>query len=983
MIYPRTVEVTSQPAVALKNVASVGYKIGQKVTLDGTPQPGFRFVRWEAGGKEISKESQYAFVLKGDSPLQYKAVFEEAYTFSGGEGTILNPYKIGSLEQLAQLSYVKSLWDKHFVLTADIDAAPAKSWHWGKGFLPIGSGDVFRGSLNGNGHLIKNLYINRPKERDVGLFGHVRTGSGKYIPYSEFISVQKLGIINASITGYNSVGTISGSFYAKGRDLFAQGTVKTEGPASYGDYIGGIVGNTYYNQHVKLVNVFSLVKIIERDKTRVFSYIGNGMVNSYWDKEVTGANTAKGVSNEYGLLTREFADVSNFKGWDFDKVWEIQILPEVDKYPRPYFKQQKYDAMISVNLVPTSSHKVKSISGEKGYNVGEQVKLSVIPKAGYQLSAWVAGKDTVSTEKEYSFVLKKDSPEIYTVRFEENPQFAGGDGSLMDPYQIATLSQLEQLSWCPSLWDKHFILIADIDASATKTWDSGKGFYPIVRDFYDPNRQPKNFEGSFNGNGKTMSGLVINRPHGKYIGLFGRLVSESRKREIFVKNLLMKEVNISGNAYVGAVAGECKGNISNVCVRGSVKGETEVGGVVGYCRGSAQRVISSGEVSGVSNVGGLFGVLRANVRDCYSVNYVKGKMSVGGLAGDASEHEHWNKHVTIANSYSFGKIESEKGVGGIVGQKENKLILKNSFWNKTSNLGLAVSEEEKAYGRTAGQFGEQKQFKEWDFKSIWEMKKGKEEGAVVRPHLRWENAFIVDASVDLELGTVEGSGWFQQGASCTLSAKPASNRYTLKRWVLNGKTYSEEPTITFKVEQNMSFFAEFALKEYKLQINTTAGGKVMQRVAGEKENEYMLVKPATSFKHGQSQNIAIVLIPDEGYEIHCTINGQPAYFEKYKENWIKTLPGIDGDVTIDIQFYRLLSAEKLLAPAVYPNPVRDQLQLRNLVVGGIIELRSLSGVVVKQATAKSEVHTLDCSALPAGVYLLRIDGKMIQKIFKQ
>ena len=181
----------------------------------------------------------------------------------------------------------------------------------------------------------------------------------------------------------------------------------------------------------------------------------------------------------------------------------------------------------------------------------------------------------------------------------------------------------------------------------------------------------------------------------------------------------------------------------------------------------------------------------------------------------------------------------------------------------------------------------------------------------------------------------------------------------------------------------MSFFAEFALKEYKLQINTTAGGKVMQRVAGEKENEYMLVKPATSFKHGQSQNIAIVLIPDEGYEIHCTINGQPAYFEKYKENWIKTLPGIDGDVTIDIQFYRLLSAEKLLAPAVYPNPVRDQLQLRNLVVGGIIELRSLSGVVVKQATAKSEVHTLDCSALPAGVYLLRIDGKMIQKIFKQ
>ncbi|NCU31378.1 MAG: hypothetical protein EOM23_00245 [Candidatus Moranbacteria bacterium] len=58
--------------------------------------------------------------------------------------------------------------------------------------------------------------------------------------------------------------------------------------------------------------------------------------------------------------------------------------------------------------------------------------------------------------------------------------YAGGDGSEGNPYQIATLGQLRRLSETPDDWNKHFIQIADIDASDTATWN-----YDDYYDFYN------------------------------------------------------------------------------------------------------------------------------------------------------------------------------------------------------------------------------------------------------------------------------------------------------------------------------------------------------------------------------------------------------------------------------------------------------------------------------------------------------------------
>lgn len=75
-------------------------------------------------------------------------------------------------------------------------------WNDGKGWNPIDSGDLeFRAVFNGNGHHIKNVYINRPEESANGLFGYVRNAELKAI-----------GLIGplTFISGNQSVGTLVG-----------------------------------------------------------------------------------------------------------------------------------------------------------------------------------------------------------------------------------------------------------------------------------------------------------------------------------------------------------------------------------------------------------------------------------------------------------------------------------------------------------------------------------------------------------------------------------------------------------------------------------------------------------------------------------------------------------------------------------------------------------------------------------------------------
>lgn len=213
-------------------------------------------------------------------------------------------------------------------------------------------------------------------------------------------------------------------------------------------------------------------------------------------------------------------------------------------------------------------------------------------------------------------------------------QYQGGSGSLTDPFQLGNLDQLQTLSLTSADWNKHFILLGDIDASSTISWNNGAGFEPI-------GNMGTTFSGSFNGQGHSISGLTIKRPSGQYIGLFGKIDSA------VIKNLNLVNCYVEGSLAVGALLGnmgwiqDWHPLIQNVHVsNSSVKGGTSVGGLIGELYiGMVRDCSFEGTVTGTSgNIGGLLGQTHfgygASVADCNATVTLKGGMYVGGLIGN-------------------------------------------------------------------------------------------------------------------------------------------------------------------------------------------------------------------------------------------------------------------------------------------------------------------------------------------------------------
>jgi hypothetical protein len=159
--------------------------------------------------------------------------------YSGGAGTKENPYQISTLEDLQYLSEKgESDWDKHFIMTNNIDASDTKNWNIGDhdgdsttadeplGWEPIGENkNPFEGKFYGQNYEISNLYINR-YDSYIGLFGWIWDGK-----------ITNLGVMSCNISGLNNVGGLCGS--ATGSTISAS---YSTGNVTGSDYVGGLCG---------------------------------------------------------------------------------------------------------------------------------------------------------------------------------------------------------------------------------------------------------------------------------------------------------------------------------------------------------------------------------------------------------------------------------------------------------------------------------------------------------------------------------------------------------------------------------------------------------------------------------------------------------------------------------------------------------------------------------------------------------------------
>ena len=223
-----------------------------------------------------------------------------------------------------------------------------------------------------------------------------------------------------------------------------------------------------------------------------------------------------------------------------------------------------------------------------------------------------------------------------------------GNGTAENPYQITSAAELywfaglvngtltdvtKNSSACAKLMNDITVNNNLLDRITYKTDDDGNLTNEVANGgnfiSWTPIGAANNgYQGTFDGNGKTISGLFFNDSQKSHVGLFDNIYMAT------IRNVGVVDSYFFGEHYVGGVcAFGVDGTITGSYNTGVVSGEGCVGGVCGT--GSSVTITDSyntGSVSGNDDVGGVFGYgENCTINNCY---YLKAEgTDLGGING--------------------------------------------------------------------------------------------------------------------------------------------------------------------------------------------------------------------------------------------------------------------------------------------------------------------------------------------------------------
>ncbi len=393
--------------------------------------------------------------------------------------------------------------------------------------------------------------------------------------------------------------------------------------------------------------------------------------------------------------------------------------------------------------------------------------------------------------------------------------FAGGTGTISDPFRISTARQLLDIGSNPAFLNQCFVLTNDIDFDDHYGPDGH-----LTRAVIAAAEQGPGFEGWLDGGGYVIRHLRISATYGDYFGLVGRV---GPKGTILSLRLEDSTIEVEGD-NVGLLAGFSSGTIIACSAQGQVEGDanvglligTQEGGMVAYgsCEGTMKARLRSGglvgqaveaEIFGCSSdcrlestdkqlddCGGLVGwVTRGTVEDsfarvdlvcpqssglgglvayndggmirgCLSLGRIVGKYSAAGLVGANTG--------TIRSCYSLCQVESGRSAGGLVCSNQGTVMLCYAAGSVTApSAGGLIGQGNGAFlsywdidksgihtsaggfGRTTRQMQQAITFKGWGHEGEWVLPEGD------TPRLWWEPHWGVPL-FDEPTGFSAGSG---------------------------------------------------------------------------------------------------------------------------------------------------------------------------------------------------------------------------------
>ncbi len=586
-----------------------------------------------------------------------------------GEGTEESPFLIGTAEKLAKLAELVNAGNtsynaKYYKLIADIDlsnyGASNTDFNSGKGWVPIGNNiNKFMGSFDGNGKTIIRLYIDDIGRDYVGLFGYIKENSavihnltvkdasidaggstGGIVGRAEGGARINHCSVNGTVTGSGNIGGVVGFLHEASMDQCGADV------AVSGSTIGGVVGKVEKNSSV--INCYAIGSITDKGGNYdLYSYMGVGGVagsvnggstveNCYSTDSINSTSTgsvyvAGVVGYVSGSTVKNCAALNTSISGSYN-AFLVRVGGCSNKLSSTFSDNIAFNG---VSCTITSS--------DIDYN-GTDKTADELQSAGGFPSAFTTDPWTYVPGKLPGLFGKTVAMPVH-ITAKLTSYFAGGTGSYSNPYQITTAAQLAKLAELVNAGntgynDKDYKLMNDLDLSGYgKNYDSGKGWKPI-------GTKANPFKGYFDGNGKVISGLYINRPDEDYIGLFGYIghtVIDYMPEPGSVRKLGIVNATITGKDFVGGLLGQYGSGAAmfttvNNYVTGRIIGNNNVGGLAGYIDWTHMAgCYSTANVTGIDSVGGLLGYSKdSNVKSCYATGSVTGNDKVGGLIGEGA-----------------------------------------------------------------------------------------------------------------------------------------------------------------------------------------------------------------------------------------------------------------------------------------------------------------------------------------------------------
>ena len=172
----------------------------------------------------------------------------------------------------------------------------------------------------------------------------------------------------------------------------------------------------------------------------------------------------------------------------------------------------------------------------------------------------------------------------------------------------------------------------------------------------------KQYQGTFDGNGKTIRNLFISSTSNE-IGFFG-YAADCRIKNITFDNAKVKGNDNCSTGILAGCAGSCV--IENIKTTGncSVEGKYETGGIAGRANGNISNCENHAIVKGLHSVGGIVGICfdsENSITSCANYGEITGTEDfVGGIIGYFGEG-------SLQNSANNGNITGDARVGNLIG----------------------------------------------------------------------------------------------------------------------------------------------------------------------------------------------------------------------------------------------------------------------------------------------------------------------------